>query len=64
MFQPYQNQLSLLIANLKDKYYSTVDKQLLGLSTNRKTYWYIFKGFLSKLRYQLSRQFLIKKNLL
>ena len=35
-FQSFQSQLSLLIPNLKNKYYSKVAKKLLDLSTSPK----------------------------
>ena len=47
MFQSFQSQLSSLIANLKNKYYSKVAKELLDLSTSPKTYWSILKTFLN-----------------
>ena len=46
-FQSFQSQLSLLIANLKNKYYSKVAKRLLHPSTSPKTYWSILKTFLN-----------------
>ena len=45
--QSFQSQLSLLIANLKNKYYSKVAKNLLDPSTSPKTYWSILKTFLN-----------------
>ena len=46
-FQSFQSQLSLLIVNLKNKYYSKVAKRLLDPSTSPKTYWSILKTFLN-----------------
>ena len=46
-FQPFQSQLSSLITNLKNKYYSKVTRKLLDPSTSPKTYWSILKTFLS-----------------
>ena len=46
-FQSFQSQLSLLIVNLKNKYYSKVAKKLLDPSTSPKTYWSILKTFLN-----------------
>ena len=46
-FRSFQSQLSSLITNLKNKYYSKVAKKLLDPSTNPKTYWSILKTFLN-----------------
>ena len=47
MFQPFQSQLSSLIANLKNKYYSKAAKRLLDLRTSTKTYWSMVKKCLN-----------------
>ena len=47
MFQSFQSQLSSLITNLKNKYYSKVAKILLDPSTSPKSYWSILKTFLN-----------------
>ena len=46
-FKSLQSQLSSLIANLKNKYFSKAAKKLLDRSTSPKTYWSILKTFLS-----------------
>ena len=46
-FQSFQSQLSSLITNLKNKYYSKVAKKSLDPSTSPKTYWSILKTFLN-----------------
>ena len=46
-FQSFQSQLSSLISNLKNKYYSKVAKKLLDPSTSPKRYWSILKTFLN-----------------
>ena len=45
--QSFQSQLSSLIANVKNKYYSKVTKKILDPSTSPKTYWPIWKTFLN-----------------
>ena len=45
--QSFQSQLSSLIANVKNKYYSKVTKKILDPSTSPKTYWSIWKTFLN-----------------
>ena len=47
MFQPFQSQLSSLIANLKNKFYSKAAKRLLDLRTSTKTYWSMVKKCLN-----------------
>ena len=65
MFQSFQNQLSSLIASLKNKYHSKVAKRLLDPSTSPKTYWYILETFLNKKRrYPLFQQFFMIINIL
>ena len=46
-FQSFQSQLSSLITNLGNKYYSKVAKKLLDPSTSPKTYCSILKTFLN-----------------
>ena len=46
-FQSFQSQLSSLITNLKNEYYSKVARKLLDPSTSPKTYWSILKKFLN-----------------
>ena len=45
MFWSFQSQLSSLIANLKNKYYSKEEKKLLDRTTSPKPYWSILKTF-------------------
>ena len=45
IFQSFQGQLSSLIANLKNKYYSKVARKLLDPSISPKSYWSILKTF-------------------
>ena len=47
MFKSLQSQLSSLIANLKNKYFSKAAKKLIDRSTSPKTYWSILKTFLN-----------------
>ena len=46
-FQSFQSQISSLIVNLKNKYYSKVTKNILDPRTRPKTYWSILKTFLN-----------------